>query len=154
VRTNTTFLLNQQIEALELDKVKDLDTLDSALLMSQDLDASKKELEVAHASLTKDLDHLELANKLVKGELMKLRENHDLLQSTYEYAIGTLKYPIIIDKIACASNSTIDQELLIEDNKKLKAQLEKECLTPSSKDKTLDDVLAHQKVRDHKQGIG
>jgi hypothetical protein len=44
-----------------------MDTLDRAILMSQELDAyaSKKELEIDHASLTKDLDHLDLSNKLV-----------------------------------------------------------------------------------------
>ena len=81
---NTSFLFKQQIETFELDKVKNMDTLDRALLMSQELDASKKELEVAHASLTKGLEHLEKANKLAKDELMKLRENHDQLWATYE----------------------------------------------------------------------
>jgi hypothetical protein len=33
-------------------------------------------------------------------------------------------------------------------------QLEKEHLTPLNKGKTLDDVLAHRKVRDHNQRIG
>ena len=44
---NTTFLLTQQIETYKLDKVKDMDTLDRSLLLSQELDASKKNLEVA-----------------------------------------------------------------------------------------------------------
>ena len=151
---NTSFLLKQQIETFELDKVKDMTTLDKSLLMSQELDASKKELEVAHASLTKDLEHLENANKLVNGELMKLKENHDQLRATYDKALGTLKDPIVVENIACASNSTIDQALLVEENKKLKEQLEKERLTHSNKSKVLDGVLAHQKVRAPKQGLG
>ena len=48
--------LKQQIETFELDKFKDLETIERTQLMAQELDASKKELEVAHASLTKDLD--------------------------------------------------------------------------------------------------
>ncbi|KAM0924510.1 hypothetical protein ACQ4PT_004843 [Festuca glaucescens] len=151
---NTSFLLKKQFETFELDKVKDMDTLHRALLMSQKLDPSKKELEVAHASFTKDLEHLELANRLVKGELMKLREDQDQLRATYEKTLGKLNDPIVVENIACASNSTIDQALLIEKNNKLKEQLEKEHLTTPSKGKTLDEVLAHQKVRAHKQGIG
>ncbi|KAK1607849.1 hypothetical protein QYE76_031522 [Lolium multiflorum] len=84
---------------------------------------------------------------------MRLRENHDLLQATYKEVLATLKDPIIVENIAYVSNSTIDQALLIEENNKFKEQLEKECLTPPTKGKTLDDVLAHQKVRAHKQGI-
>ncbi|KAK1698437.1 hypothetical protein QYE76_015134 [Lolium multiflorum] len=53
-------------------KVKDLETIEMAQLLAQELDASKKELEVAHASLTRDLDNLERANMLVKDELKKL----------------------------------------------------------------------------------
>ena len=45
------FLLTQQMETYKLDKVKDLDTIDKALEMSQELVASKKALDVAHASL-------------------------------------------------------------------------------------------------------
>jgi hypothetical protein len=74
---------------------------------------------------------------------MKLRETHDLLQYTYQEALGTLKDRIIVDNITYASNSTIDQELLIEENKKLKDQLEKKRLRPRTKGKTLDDVLDH-----------
>ena len=131
-----------------------MDTLDRSLLLSQELDASKKELEVAHASLTKDLEHLENANKLVKIELVKLGENHDQLRATYEKALETMKDPIIVEDITCASNSNFDQALLIEENKKLKEQLEKERLTPPNKSKVLDKVLAHQKVRAPRQGLG
>ncbi|KAK1629458.1 hypothetical protein QYE76_003773 [Lolium multiflorum] len=70
--------LKQQIETYELDKVKDLETIERAQSLTQELNASKEELEVAHASLTRDLDHLERANKLVKDELKKLGKNHDL----------------------------------------------------------------------------
>ncbi|KAK1631540.1 hypothetical protein QYE76_005855 [Lolium multiflorum] len=76
--------LKQQIETYELDKFKDLETIDRAQSLTQELNASKEELEVAHASLTRDLDHLESANKLVKDEPKKLGENHDLLQETYK----------------------------------------------------------------------
>ena len=105
---NTSFLLTQQIETFQLDRVKDMDTLDRSLVVSQELDASNKELEVAHASLTKECDHLENANKLIKGELTKLREKYDQLRATYDKTLGTSSVPICVENIACASNSTID----------------------------------------------
>ena len=92
--------------------------------MAQELDASKKELEVAHASLTRDLDHLERANKLVKDELKKLGENHDLLQETYEKALGSMKDPIVVEKLACSSTSfTHEHAKLVEEHVRLQEEL-------------------------------
>ena len=51
-----------------------------------------------------------------------LRENHDQLRATYE-TLGTLKYPIVVENIACASNSTIDQASLIKENATLKEEI-------------------------------
>ncbi|KAK1615920.1 hypothetical protein QYE76_021437 [Lolium multiflorum] len=85
-----------------------------AQLLAQELDASKNELEVAHASLTRDLDHLEKANKLVKDELKKLGENHDLLQETYKKALGSMNDPIIAENVASSSTSfTCEQAKLV-----------------------------------------
>ena len=112
-------------------------------MLSQELDSSKKELEVAHASFTKEFEHLEKANKLIKGELIVLREKHDQLRATYEKSLGTLNDPILFKNIACASNSLIDQTLLIEEKKKLKEQLEKERLTSTPNENSLDKILAH-----------
>ena len=117
---DNNLLLGQQIETFEFDKVKDMDTLDRDNSLSQELNDSKKELEVAHASLTKDLEHLEKANLLVKKELITLGENHDQLLVTYEKALGTMRDPIIVDTIACATNPSCDQACLIAENKKLK----------------------------------
>jgi chromosome segregation ATPase len=126
---NTSFLLSQQIETYQLDRTKDMETIDKTLLMAQELDASKKELEVAHASLTKDLEHLERANKLVKDELNRLSKKYEELQAMHEEVQGSSSTPIIVENIVCATNSSLDQAILIEENSKLKAQLEKERLT-------------------------
>ncbi|KAK1677131.1 hypothetical protein QYE76_037979 [Lolium multiflorum] len=116
--------LKQLVETFELDKAKDQETIERAQLMAQELDASKKELEVAHASLTKDLDHLEKANKLVKDELKKLGENHDLLQDTYKKALGSLNDPIIAKDVACSSTSfTYEHAKLVEEHVRLKEEL-------------------------------
>jgi chromosome segregation ATPase len=123
---NNSFLLAQQIETYEIDSAKDKDTLARSLELSQELHASKKELEVAHASLTKEFESLEKANKLVKGELITLREKHEQLQATYEKSLGTSSDPIIVENVACATNSLIEQAILVEEIEKLKVQLEKE----------------------------
>ena len=133
---------------------KDLETLDRTSLIAQELDCSKKKLEVAYASLSKDNENLEKANKLAQDELIRLRKSHDLLQANYEKALGSLSNPIIVENIACASNSTIDQASLIEENKKLKEQLEKSSLTAPKESNILDKVLAHHNVRNYKKGIG
>ncbi|KAK1605364.1 hypothetical protein QYE76_029037 [Lolium multiflorum] len=116
--------LKQQIETYELDKVKDLETIDRAQSLTQELNASKEELEVAHASLTRDLDHLERANKLVKDELKKLGENHDLLQETYKKALGSMKDPIVVEKLASSSTSfTSEHAKLVEEHVRLQEEL-------------------------------
>jgi hypothetical protein len=134
---NTSFMLSQQIETYEKDKVKNLDTLDRSLIIAQELDFSKKELEAAHASLTKDLEHLEVTSKLVKCELLKLREDHDQLQVIHNEVLGTINDPILVDDITCASNSSFVQASRVDENKK-----------------GLDNVLAQQKTRTPKQGLG
>ncbi|KAK1693378.1 hypothetical protein QYE76_010075 [Lolium multiflorum] len=116
--------LKQQIETYELDKVKDLETIDRAQLLTQELNVSKEELEVAHASLTRDLDHLERANKLVKDELKKLGENHDLLQESYKRALGSMKDSIDDEKLACSSISfTSEHAKLVEEHIRLQEEL-------------------------------
>ncbi|KAK1667790.1 hypothetical protein QYE76_055949 [Lolium multiflorum] len=101
--------LKQQIETYELDKVKDLETIERAQSLTQELNASKEELEVAHASLTRDLDHLERANKLVKDELKKLGKNHDLLQETYSKSLESMN-DSIVDKNVASSSTTFTSE--------------------------------------------
>ena len=175
--------LKQQFETFELDKAKDLETIERAQLMAQELDASKKELEVAHASLTKDLDHLEKANKLTKDELKKLGENHDLLQATYKKALGSLNGSIDqASLIKENANLKEDNSILVETNEELEAIIKKHGLSyyPTSSlcdvsktleenvmlrkelDKlgspkhamTLDDLLSNQRSYNNKQGLG
>ncbi|KAK1605593.1 hypothetical protein QYE76_029266 [Lolium multiflorum] len=91
---------------------------------NKELDASKKELEVAHASLTRDLDHLERANQLAKDELKKHGENHDLLQETYKKALGSMNDPIIAKDVASSSTSFTDEHAkLVEEHVRLQEEL-------------------------------
>jgi hypothetical protein len=147
-------LLSQQIETHEIDRAKDMDTLDRSLTLSQELDASKKELEAAHASLTKDLEHLEKANKLCKEELDRLSKSHEQLQATHKEVLGESTSPINVENITCATNVSCDQASLIEENAKLKSQLEKDRLTITQGEKTLNEIVSQQRMRPRNQGLG
>ncbi|KAK1626558.1 hypothetical protein QYE76_000873, partial [Lolium multiflorum] len=153
--------LKQQIETYELDKVKDLETIERAQSLTQELNASKEELEVAHASLTRDLDHLERANKLVKDELKKLGKNHDLLQETYSKALESMN-DSIVDKNVASSSTTFTSEhaklvaehqaTTLEENVRLKKELAKFTTTKSKMG--LDDLLSKQRSNNQKYGLG
>ncbi|KAK1614490.1 hypothetical protein QYE76_020007, partial [Lolium multiflorum] len=154
--------LKQQIETYELDKVKDLETIDRAQSLTQVLHASKEELEVAHASLTRDLDHLERANKLVKDELKKLGENHDLLQETYTKALESMKDPItnaylesLVTKYGLnyhPNESSCEQASILEENVRLTKELAK--FTTAKNKMGLDDLLSKQRSNNQKFGLG
>ncbi|KAK1620663.1 hypothetical protein QYE76_026180 [Lolium multiflorum] len=106
------------------DKVKDLETIERAQLLTQELNASKEELEVAHASLTRDLDHLERANKLVKDELKKLGKNHDLLQESYSKALESMNDSIVDKNIASSSTTfTSEHAKLVAEHVRLQEEL-------------------------------
>jgi hypothetical protein len=138
----------------ELDKAKTLYNLDEALKLSQELDASKKELEVVHANLSKDFEHLEKNHSLLKGKLTTLRTTYDQLHASHMKTLGTPISPIIVDLNAYASNILCDQASLLEENKKLKAQLEKGLISCIQGEKNLNEVLSNQKVNSSRGGLG
>ncbi|KAK1644078.1 hypothetical protein QYE76_061883 [Lolium multiflorum] len=153
--------LKQQIETYELDKVKDLETIERAQSLTQELNASKEELEVAHASLTRDLDHLERANKLVKDELKKIGENHDLLQETYSKALESMNDPTIDKDVASSSTSFTSEHAklvaehhatTLEENVRLNKELAK--FTTTKNKMGLDDLLSKQRSNNQKYGLG
>jgi hypothetical protein len=65
---------------------------------------------------------------------LKLREDHDQLQVTHNEVLGTINDPILVDDVACATNSKFVQAS--HENKK-----------------GLDSVLAQQKVRTPRKGL-
>jgi hypothetical protein len=62
--------------------------------------------------------------------------------------------PIIVENVACATNSSLDQAILIEENAKLKAQLEKERLSSQQLGKPPHELFAQQKEKPRGQGLG
>ncbi|KAK1679409.1 hypothetical protein QYE76_040257 [Lolium multiflorum] len=109
----------------------------------------------------RDLDHLERANKLVKDELKKLGENHDLLQETYTKALESMNDPII-DKDVASSSTTFTSEhaklvaehqaTTLEENVRLKKELAK--FTTTKNKMGLDDLLSKQRSNNQKYGLG
>jgi hypothetical protein len=68
--------------------------------------------------------------------------------------LGTPSSPLIVDSNACASNILCDQASLLEENKKLKAQLEKGLISCIQGEKNLNEVLSNQKVNSSRGGLG
>ncbi|KAK1661037.1 hypothetical protein QYE76_049196 [Lolium multiflorum] len=64
-----------------------------------------------------------LANKLVKDELKKLGENHDLLQETYKKALGSLNDPITKNVASSSTSFPYDHAELVEEHVRLKEEL-------------------------------
>ncbi|KAK1604290.1 hypothetical protein QYE76_027963, partial [Lolium multiflorum] len=109
----------------------------------------------------RDLDHLERANKLVKDDLKKLGENHDLLQETYKKALGSMKDPIVVEKHASSSTSFTNehaklveehQASILEENVRLTKELAK--FTTAKNKMGLDDLLSKQRSNNQKFGLG
>ncbi|KAK1699023.1 hypothetical protein QYE76_015720 [Lolium multiflorum] len=162
--------LKQQIETYELDKVKDLETIDRAQLLTQELNASKEELEVAHASLTRDLDHLEKANKLdpidvenlacsstsFTSEHAKLVEEHVRLEEELSLHVETNAYlESLVTKYGLdyhPNESSCEQASILEENVRLTKELAK--FTTAKNKMGLDDLLSKQRSNNQKYGLG
>ena len=56
---------------------------DRALEVANDFETNNEELEVAHAKLLKDFEHLENGSRVIKGEPIKLTESRDQLEASY-----------------------------------------------------------------------
>ena len=115
--------LSLSIETFQLDQDKSLTTLERAQAVTDELNASKCELEVIHASLTKDYESLESTHLRVKGELENSSKINEQLRAQLLKALGTPNAPIVLDMNACVTNSLIKQASLARENKKLKTQL-------------------------------
>src|SRR3954467_9676239 len=66
---------------LELSKVKE--SLDRTLEVANSIKTKHNKLEVAHAKLLEDFEHLGNGSRVIKGELIKLTESHAQLKSSY-----------------------------------------------------------------------
>ena len=67
--------------ARELSRVKE--STDRALEVDNVFETKNAKLEVAHARLLEDFEHLENGSRVIKGELIKLTESHAQLEASH-----------------------------------------------------------------------
>ena len=98
--------------------------LEHALVVSRVLASEKAKLGVDHVRLTEEFDVLDKAHKVLKGAPASLKESHDQLQVNLTKEKATFPHMVLIDN-ANATNPCCEHVHLVEENAKLKEQLEK-----------------------------
>ena len=127
--------------------------LDHALVVSRVLNSEKAKLGVDHARLKEELDILDKAHKALKGTHASLKESHDQLQVKLTKEKATFPHMVLIDN-ANATNPCCEHVHLVEENAKLKVQLEKGLVTCIQGEKNRNDLLSNRKEVVAKKGIG
>ena len=103
--------------------------------------------------LLEEFDILDKAHKALKGAHASLNESHDQLQVKLTKEKATFPHMVLIDN-ANATNPCCEHVHLVEENAKLKEQLEKGLVSCIQGDKNLNDLLSNQKEVVGKEGIG
>src|SRR4051812_43285737 len=114
--------------------------LDHALVVSRVLNSEKAKLGVDLARLKEEFDILDKAHKVLKGVHASLKESHDQLQVKLTKEKATFPHMVLIDN-ANATNPCCEHVHLVEENAKLKKQLEKGLVTCIQGEKNLNDPL-------------
>ena len=91
MKKNTSESLKETF-ALELSKVRE--SHDRALEVANYFKTKNAKLEVSHARLLEDFEHLENGTRVIKGELIKLTESHAQLEASYLKELAKLSSPI------------------------------------------------------------
>ncbi|KAI4995887.1 hypothetical protein ZWY2020_037975 [Hordeum vulgare] len=108
--------------ALELSRFKQYH--DRALKVANDFRTKNDNLEVAHAKLREDYEHLKNGLRAFKSSLIELTDSHGQLEASYAKVLAKLPYPLIANDDACATNSTSCEAYILKENVDLRAQLE------------------------------
>ncbi|SPT16180.1 unnamed protein product [Triticum aestivum] len=127
--------------------------LDHALVVSRVLNSEKAKLGVDLVRLKEEFDILDKAHKALKGTHASLKESHDQLQVKLTKVKATFPHMVLIDN-ANATNPCCEHMHLVEENAKLKEQLEKGLVSCIQGEKNLNDLLSNQKEVVAKEGIG
>src|SRR3954465_10396325 len=136
--------LEETVTCHEIDFVKVNYALELSLEIKHDLLDKIANLKVFHGELGEEYKLLEKSHKLIKGELINLTEAYNQLKaSTATFSPND----------TCASNS-IDYASILDENKKLKYQLEKGLVSCIQGEKNLNELLSNQKECVAKEGIG
>ena len=130
--------LEKTITSHEIDFVKTNDALELSLEIKHDLMDKIAKLKVFHGELGEEYKLLEKSHKLIKGELIILTESYNQLKASPLKSLATFS-----PSDTCASNS-IDYASILDENKKLKDQLEKGLLSCIQGEKNLNEILSNQ----------
>ena len=117
------------------------------------LKSEKVELGVGHARLKEEFELLDKAHKALKGAHAILKESHDQLQVKLTKEITSCPPFVLIDN-ARATNPCCEHAHLVEENTKLKEQLEKGLVSCIQGEKNLNELLSNQKEVVAKEGLG
>src|SRR4051812_30949863 len=127
--------------------------LDHACVLSHVLNSEKAKLGIVLARLNEVFDIIDKAHKALKGIHASLKESHDQLQVKLTKEKATFPHMVLIDN-ANATNPCCEHVHLIEENAKLKEQLEKGLVPCIQGEKDLNDLFSNQKEVVAKEGIG
>ena len=140
-------------ETHNLDLAKLKKDRDHAQVLANVLKNEKAELGVGHARLEEEFELLDKAHKALKSAHATLKESHDQLQVKLTKEIATCPPFVLIDN-ARATNPCCEHTHLVEENAKLKEQLEKGLVSCIQGEKNLNELLSNQKEVMAKEGLG
>jgi len=126
---------------------------DHALAMSKVLKNEKSGLGVGHARLLEDHEKLNKEFKALESKFLDLTKSHAQLQAQLNKEL--LKTPNVDAlKIIMSTNPCCEHASIIEENSRLKAQIEKGLATCIQGEKNLNDLLSNQRDNLGKEGLG
>ena len=145
--------LEEAISSHQIDFVKTNDALQIALENKDAFRVKNEKLLVEHSRLVEEHELLVKSSKVVKGDLIALTESYAQLKATTIKALSTVPSMELHDD-SCVAKSILECTSLLEENKRLKAQLEKGLVSCIQGEKNLNDLLSNQKECVAKEGIG
>jgi hypothetical protein len=108
---------------------KKLASLKKAKNSCKELMNDKSKLVESHATLSKDCELLSVSLKTKEEELTLLTKSFETLKLTYLETLAKVYSSPIINVDACITNSSGDLASILEENRLLKAQLERGLMT-------------------------
>src|SRR3954463_2932931 len=120
---------------------KHVASLKKANEICKELANDMSKLVELNTSLSKDVEVLTLSLKTKDEELTILKKNLEAHKLAHIKTLTKMAPPTIVHIDACATNSTLDQASIIEENLALDAQLKKGLFTCAQGEKNLNDVL-------------
>ncbi|KAE8793768.1 hypothetical protein D1007_31511 [Hordeum vulgare] len=83
---------------------------DRALEVANDFRTKNDKLEVAHAKLLEDYEHLENGSRAIKSSLIELIESHAQLEASYAKELAKLPSPLVAEKVTFHLSKFIEEK--------------------------------------------